>query len=70
MREVDRRSKHSRRTFLKSAAAAAPVAAIATSIPLSIEDTCAGCHRATADNNEGAGEGSTLAQQHGAEDRT
>jgi propanediol dehydratase small subunit len=41
MREVDRRSKHSRRSFLKGAAAAAPVAAIATSIPLSIEDAWA-----------------------------
>lgn len=41
MREVDRRSKHSRRTFLKGVAAAAPVAAIATSIPFSIEDTWA-----------------------------
>jgi hypothetical protein len=41
MREVDRRSKHSRRTFLKGAAAAAPVAAIATSITFSIEDAWA-----------------------------
>jgi hypothetical protein len=41
MREVDRRSKHSRRTFLKGAAAAAPAAAIATSIPLGIEDAWA-----------------------------
>ncbi|OJU29319.1 MAG: Twin-arginine translocation pathway signal [Nitrobacter sp. 62-13] len=41
MREVDRRSKHSRRTFLKGAAAAAPVAAIATNIPLSVEDAWA-----------------------------
>jgi hypothetical protein len=41
MREVDRRSKHSRRTFLKGAAAAAPVAAIATNIPFGIEDAWA-----------------------------
>ena len=41
MREVDRRSKHSRRTFLKGAAAAAPAAAIATGIPLGIEDAWA-----------------------------
>ena len=41
MREVDRRSKHSRRIFLKGAAAAAPLAAIATSIPLGIEDAWA-----------------------------
>ena len=41
MREVDRRSKYSRRTFLKGAAAAAPVAAIATSIPLGVEDAWA-----------------------------
>ena len=38
MREVDRRSKHSRRTFLKGAAAIAPVAAAATSAGLGIED--------------------------------
>ncbi len=41
MREIDARSKHSRRTFLKSAAAAAPIAAVATSIPLGIEDAWA-----------------------------
>lgn len=41
MREIDPRSKHSRRTFLKGAAAAAPVAAIATSIPLGIDDAWA-----------------------------
>ena len=32
MREVDRRSKHSRRVFLKGAATAVPVVAVATSI--------------------------------------
>jgi hypothetical protein len=41
MREVDRRSKHSRRTFLKGAAAIAPVAAAATSAGLGIEDAWA-----------------------------
>jgi hypothetical protein len=41
MREVDGRSQHSRRAFLKGAAAAAPVAAIATSIPLGIEEAWA-----------------------------
>ncbi len=41
MREVDPRSKHSRRTFLKGAAAAAPVAAIAISIPLGVDDAWA-----------------------------
>lgn len=37
MREVDRRSRHSRRIFLKGAAAAVPVAAVATSVAVSIE---------------------------------
>ena len=37
MREVDRRSKHSRRVFLKGAATAAPVAAVASSVAVSIE---------------------------------
>ena len=32
MREVDRRSKHSRRVFLKGAATAVPVVAVATSV--------------------------------------
>ena len=41
MREVDRRSKYSRRTFLQGAAAAAPVAAVATSAGLGIEDAWA-----------------------------
>jgi len=41
MREVDRRSKHSRRVFLKGAAAAAPVAAVATSVGVSIENAWA-----------------------------
>jgi hypothetical protein len=41
MREVDRRSKYSRRIFLKGAAAAAPVAAVASSAGLSIEDAWA-----------------------------
>ena len=41
MREVDRRSKYSRRIFLKGAAAAAPVVAVATSAGLSIEDAWA-----------------------------
>src|SRR5438445_6244162 len=41
MREVDRRSKHSRRVFLKGAAAAMPVAAVAASAPVSIEGACA-----------------------------
>jgi len=37
MREVDRRSKHSRRVFLKGAVTAVPVAAVATSVAVSIE---------------------------------
>ena len=41
MREVDRRSKYSRRTFLQGAAAVAPVAAVATSSGLGIEDAWA-----------------------------
>jgi hypothetical protein len=41
MREVDRRSKYSRRIFLQGAAAAAPVAAVATSAGLVIEDAWA-----------------------------
>ena len=36
MREVDRRSKYDRRVFLKGAATAVPVAAVATSTGLSI----------------------------------
>ena len=41
MREVDRRSKHSRRVFLKGAATAVPVVAVATSVSVSIEDAWA-----------------------------
>jgi hypothetical protein len=41
MREVDRRSKHSRRVFLKGAATAVPVAAVATSVGVSIESAWA-----------------------------
>ena len=41
MREVDRRSKHSRRVFLKGAATAVPVVAVATSVATSIEDAWA-----------------------------
>ena len=41
MREVDRRSKHSRRVFLKGAATAVPVVAVATSLSVSIEDAWA-----------------------------
>jgi hypothetical protein len=41
MREVDRRSKHSRRVFLKGAATAVPVAAVATSAGVSIENAWA-----------------------------
>lgn len=41
MREVDRRSKHSRRVFLKGAATALPVVAVATSVAVSIEDAWA-----------------------------
>jgi len=37
MREVDRRSNHSRRVFLKGAATAVPVVAVATSVTASIE---------------------------------
>lgn len=37
MREVDRRSKHSRRVFLKGAATAVPVAAVAAGVTVSIE---------------------------------
>lgn len=41
MREVDRRSKHSRRVFLKGAATAVPVVAVATSVAVGIEDAWA-----------------------------
>ena len=41
MREVDRRSKHSRRVFLKGAATAVPVAAVATSVGVNIENAWA-----------------------------
>lgn len=41
MREVDRRSKFSRRIFMQGAAAAVPVAAVATGTTLSIEDAWA-----------------------------
>ena len=41
MREVDRRSKYSRRTFLQGAAAAAPVVAVVTSAGLGTEDAWA-----------------------------
>ena len=41
MREVDRRSKYSRRIFLQGAAAAAPVVAVATSAGLTIGDAWA-----------------------------
>jgi hypothetical protein len=41
MREVDRRSKYSRRIFLQGAAAVAPAAAVATSAGLGIEDAWA-----------------------------
>ncbi|MCP3386329.1 MULTISPECIES: gluconate 2-dehydrogenase subunit 3 family protein [unclassified Bradyrhizobium] len=41
MREVDRRSKHSRRVFLKGAATAVPVVAVATSVAVNIEDAWA-----------------------------
>ena len=41
MREVDRRGKYSRRIFLKGAATAVPVAAVAASAGISIEDAWA-----------------------------
>ncbi|MCP3374336.1 gluconate 2-dehydrogenase subunit 3 family protein [Bradyrhizobium cajani] len=41
MREIDRRSKHSRRVFLKGAATAVPVVAVASSVAVSIEDAWA-----------------------------
>jgi hypothetical protein len=41
MREVDRRSKYSRRIFLQGAATAVPVVAVATSVGLGIEDAWA-----------------------------
>lgn len=41
MREIDRRSKHSRRVFLKGAASAVPVVAVATGVAVSIEDAWA-----------------------------
>jgi hypothetical protein len=41
MREVDRRGKYSRRIFLKGAASAVPIAAVAASAGLSIEDAWA-----------------------------
>ena len=41
MREVDRRGKYSRRTFLQGATTAVPVAAVAASAGMSIEDVWA-----------------------------
>ncbi|MDA9467668.1 MULTISPECIES: gluconate 2-dehydrogenase subunit 3 family protein [Bradyrhizobium] len=41
MREIDRRSKHSRRVFLKGAATAVPVVAVATSVSVSLDDAWA-----------------------------
>lgn len=41
MREIDRRSKHSRRVFLQGAATAVPVVAVATSVAVSIESAWA-----------------------------
>ena len=41
MREVDRRGKYSRRTFLQGAATAVPVAAVAASVGIGIEDAWA-----------------------------
>ena len=41
MREVDRRSKHSRRVFLKGAATAVPVVAAATSVGVNVENAWA-----------------------------
>src|ERR1700733_13880823 len=41
MREVDRRSKYNRRTFLQGAATAVPVAAVAATASLGIEDAWA-----------------------------
>jgi hypothetical protein len=41
MREVDRRGKYSRRIFLQGAASAVPVAAVAASTGLSVEDAWA-----------------------------
>jgi hypothetical protein len=41
MREVDRRGKYSRRTFLQGAATAVPVAAVAASAGIGIEDAWA-----------------------------
>ncbi|WP_458148774.1 gluconate 2-dehydrogenase subunit 3 family protein [Bradyrhizobium sp. UFLA05-109] len=41
MREVDRRSKHSRRVFLQGAATAVPVVAAATSVGVNIENAWA-----------------------------
>src|ERR1700712_4691299 len=41
MREVDRRSKYNRRTFLRGAATAVPVVAVAASASLGIEDAWA-----------------------------
>ena len=41
MREVDRRSKHSRRVFLKGAATAVPTVAVASSMGLGITDAWA-----------------------------
>src|ERR1700727_1712587 len=41
MREVDRRGKYSRRIFLQGAASAVPVAAVAASTGLGIEDAWA-----------------------------
>src|SRR3984893_3952578 len=40
MREVDRRGKYSRRNFLQGAATAIPVAAVASSTGIGIEDAC------------------------------
>jgi hypothetical protein len=42
MREVDRRSKYSRRVFLKGAATTVPIVAAATGVGLGVEDAWAG----------------------------
>ena len=58
MREVDRRSKYSRRIFLQGAAAAAPVVAVAASAGLAIEEAWADdANRVGAVDPENPGQG-------------
>ena len=57
MREVDRRSKYDRRIFLQGAAATVPVAAIAASTGLGVEDAWADDATTLAPDAQDPGEG-------------